>query len=562
MSKRTLISRFPVRRGEPDAVDGAGERSRPGIGRSVVANLLLAVAGLLVLAGPAWADLDNTPDDGTVQANGRVSAIVRVGDRVYLGGSFTQLTAADGTVFARNNLAALDADTGQVVADWNPDANGSVRAIAPSSDGGRLFVGGAFTYVNGLYRGRLAAVDLATGAVDKRWSAGTNGTVRTLAVGGGYLYAGGEFTQLKGQPRTHLAKVDEATGALDQGWSPSADGISSVYGSVRALAFSEDGSRLYAGGYFGTISGQPTGNLAALDPGTGLVDPVFRPDDGNGIQSMAVAGGRVFVGTGDNLEGVEAFDAVTGRRDWYIGYGAHTASEGDVQALAVRDGTLYAGGHFDKLGDQPKHRLAAIDAATGIIDSQWNPNVASGNLGVWAIASYGPYLYVGGDFTSISGKAQERLARFTDGPEQPVRGLTGEYFDNINFTGKQMTRIDARVDYEWGAYSPPGIGPDTFSARWTGKVKPKHSETYTFYTTSDDGVRLWVDGQLVVNNWTDHAPTENSGQITLTAGQLYDVRMEYYERGGGALVKLGWSSPSQARQTVPQSRLYPATTPP
>jgi len=555
MSKRGVFFRVRSRLGGR-AGGNPGVRWGYRAGILALVYLTVSAATVMVLAPPAAADLSNT-SDAYAQANGRVSAILRVGDLVYLGGSFTQLTNPDGTVVARNNLAAINADTGEV-AGWNPDANGSVRAMALSSDGSRLFVGGTFTYVNGIYRGRLAAVDLAAGTVDRGWSAGTNSTVRTLAVSNGSLYAGGDFKTIKGQTRMRLAKLDEATGGLDQNWAPSADQVNTVYGSVRALAFSEDGSRLYAGGYFGSISGQPTGNLVALDPSTGAVDNVFRPNDANGIQAMAVSGGRVFVGTGDNLEGIEAFDGVTGRRDWHIGYGAHAPSEGDVQAMTVHDGTLYAGGHFDKLGDQPKHRLVAVDAATGVMDSQWNPNVAAGNLGVWAIAAYGPHLYVGGDFTTISGQTRERFARFTDGPERPIMGLTGEYFDNMDFTGAKMTRTDARVDYEWGAYSPPGIGPDTFSARWSGQVKSKYTETHTFHTTSDDGVRLWVNGQLIINNWTDHAPKEDIGQISLTAGQKYDIRIEYYERGGGATIKLGWSSPSQSRQTIPQSRLYPA----
>jgi hypothetical protein len=113
-----------------------------------------------------------------------------------------------------------------------------------------------------------------------------------------------------------------------------------------------------------------------------------------------------------------------------------------------------------------------------------------------------------------------------------------------------------------GNFPPPGIGPDTFSARWSGWVTPRYSETYTFYTTSDDGVRLWVDGQLIINNWTIHPPTENSGQIALTAGQQYDIRMEYFENGGGAVAKLKWSSPSQPKGIVPQGRLYPQTSGP
>lgn len=135
-------------------------------------------------------------------------------------------------------------------------------------------------------------------------------------------------------------------------------------------------------------------------------------------------------------------------------------------------------------------------------------------------------------------------------------GLKGEYFDNADLTNLKLTRTDATVNFDWGTGSPaPSIGVDTFSARWTGQVQPLYSQTYTFYTVSDDGVRLWVNNQLIINNWTDHAPTENSATITLTAGQKYDIRMEFYENGGGAVAKLLWSSPSQVKQAIPQSQL-------
>ncbi len=100
---------------------------------------------------------------------------------------------------------------------------------------------------------------------------------------------------------------------------------------------------------------------------------------------------------------------------------------------------------------------------------------------------------------------------------------------------------------------------DTFTVRWAGKVEPLYSQTYTFYTTTDDGVRLWVNNQLIIDKWIDQGPTEWSGQITLTAGQRYDIRMEFYENGGGAMAKLFWSSASQAKQAIQQSQLYPTT---
>ena len=142
-------------------------------------------------------------------------------------------------------------------------------------------------------------------------------------------------------------------------------------------------------------------------------------------------------------------------------------------------------------------------------------------------------------------------------PAGDGNGLTGEYYDNIDFTRLSMTRTDATVDFNWGGGSPTSnIGADTFSARWTGQIEPRYSETYTFNTTSDDGVRLWVNNQLIIDRFQDQAPTEYGGSITLNAGQKYDIRMDYYEKGGGAMAQLSWSSASQSKEIVPQSQLF------
>lgn len=91
-------------------------------------------------------------------------------------------------------------------------------------------------------------------------------------------------------------------------------------------------------------------------------------------------------------------------------------------------------------------------------------------------------------------------------------GLMGEYYDNIDFTNLKATRADV-IDFDWGTGQPhSAIASETFSVRWTGFVVPQYSEVYTFYTRSDDGVRLWIDGQLVIARWNDHAVREDNGQ--------------------------------------------------
>ncbi|MEH1942826.1 MAG: PA14 domain-containing protein [Nostoc sp.] len=137
------------------------------------------------------------------------------------------------------------------------------------------------------------------------------------------------------------------------------------------------------------------------------------------------------------------------------------------------------------------------------------------------------------------------------------QGLKAEYYDNKDFTDLKVTRTDPTVNFLWGAGSPDkSIGADTFSARWTGQVEAKYSETYKFYTTSDDGVRLWVNDQLLINKFVDQSATEYSGAITLVAGQKYDIKLEYYDNNYSAVSQLSWSSSSQAKQIIPQSQLY------
>jgi PA14 domain-containing protein/K319-like protein len=142
-----------------------------------------------------------------------------------------------------------------------------------------------------------------------------------------------------------------------------------------------------------------------------------------------------------------------------------------------------------------------------------------------------------------------------------VSGLTGQYFNDpgngTHFATLILTRGDPTVNFTWAGSPASGVGADNFSVRWTGRVEAPVTGSYRFSTVSDDGIRLWVNGQLVINNWTDHAPTTNtSAAISLAAGVRYTITLEHYEKAGGATAKLQWSYPGQATQVIPQSRLF------
>ena len=138
-------------------------------------------------------------------------------------------------------------------------------------------------------------------------------------------------------------------------------------------------------------------------------------------------------------------------------------------------------------------------------------------------------------------------------------GVRAEYFRGTDLNNHVLNRIDSQINFNWPEGTAPddALGAGAFSVRWTGEIEVAFTESYTFYTNSADGVRLWVDGRQLVDNWTDHDTTENSGRIDLMAGNVYSLQMEYYESGNGAVAELLWSSPSTPEQYVPQAALSP-----
>ncbi|MCF7731599.1 MAG: DUF6288 domain-containing protein [Akkermansiaceae bacterium] len=127
-------------------------------------------------------------------------------------------------------------------------------------------------------------------------------------------------------------------------------------------------------------------------------------------------------------------------------------------------------------------------------------------------------------------------------------GLKGEYFDNIDFTNLKLTRTDAQVNFDWGTGSPnAALGADTFSVRWDGLLLVPETGTYTFSTLNSDGVRLYVNGVLLIDDYTDQSTNWRDGAtVNLTAGQMVDLHMRYYENTGSAVAKLKWTGPSFA----------------
>jgi hypothetical protein len=140
-------------------------------------------------------------------------------------------------------------------------------------------------------------------------------------------------------------------------------------------------------------------------------------------------------------------------------------------------------------------------------------------------------------------------------------GLKGEYYASASkgyYTSKVMEQVDTTVNFDWGTGSPYSkVSSNLFAIRWTGSLAASTSGTYTIWATADDGVRVWIDGGLVINAWRDQAPTEYNWSGTLSAGK-HSIKIEYYENTGGAVMRLGWTIPGGSKTyPIPSSNLSP-----
>ena len=146
------------------------------------------------------------------------------------------------------------------------------------------------------------------------------------------------------------------------------------------------------------------------------------------------------------------------------------------------------------------------------------------------------------------------------------QGIHGRYYrwsggsppSPFTYGNWSMNRIDPNVNFQWGTGDPQlnnWVQSDTFAVWWHSNVYIPTSGNWTFYTTTDDGARLWIDGTQRINQWVDQGPTEaSSGAIYLDAG-WHNIEMQYYENTGGAVAELRWEGPGVSKQIIPQSNL-------
>ena len=425
---------------------------RAGTEAACRAKLALAAGALLLLTfavSPAWA-ASSTPIENMVVPNGNVYAVAIANGKAYLGGAFTQLgtysggcvlvNSAGGTAsgfpkvagrvsavladgfggwyiggdFAsaggvpRNNIAHVKPNW-DIDPNWNPNADGEIRALALS--GNTLYVGGAFANIGGQARNCIAGLDTASGnATD--WDPHANSMVNALAVSGNTVYAGGTFTNVGGQARNCIAALDATVNSNNATpWDPNADNW------VYTLVVSASGSTVYAGGGFTNIGGQARNYIAALDSGVNTNNATaWNPNASSQVWALVLTGTTLYAGglfttiggqTRNYIAALVTIVDTNNATPW------NPQADGLVRALALsgNGNTVYAGGSFLNIGGRARAHAAALDATSpaGSADANWNPQP---NGGVITLGLSGTDICIGGSFSGAGGVLRKHLAQF------------------------------------------------------------------------------------------------------------------------------------------------------
>lgn len=234
-----------------------------------------------------------------------------------------------------------------------------------------------------------------------------------------------------------------------------------------------------------------------------------------------------------------------------------------IRILSVSGGTLWdSGGGSITLGIAG----TKLTLSSSRIDLRFRPSAGRDTDATFQ------YAVVDVQDESINSSASTATISITAVNDSPVLqtlsgntgiGLAATYYISAwDLTGSTFQRIDSTVNFS-NNFGVSGMNEENFSVRWSGQVKAPITGNVVFSTQSDDGVRLWIDDVLIIDNWTLHGTTtDTASAVSLTAGEKYNIRMEFYERGGGEVAILQWAYSGQSTQVVPQAYLFPAVTRP
>lgn len=415
------------------------------------------------VAAPETASTDLLPapqlgdglSDGAndTKGSGVVWDQVVIGDTVYVGGDFQfarPAGAAPGAnVVERKNFLAYNLKTGALL-DFAPAFNAQVRSLAASPDGKRLYVAGSFTTAAGSTRYRLAAFDVASGALVENFAPTVNSRINAVVATNTQVFVGGIFSSVQKAPRARAAALSAADGAVLP-WAPRVGD-----GDVLALAVSPDEKSLVVGGNFTAMNGKASLGMAKVTSSAGTSEAwaatsvIKNGGPNTAIYSLAANADGVY-GTGywhgfqsaGNFEGTFRANWAGGAIDWMAD------CHGDTYSVAVAGDVVYSVSHAHYCGgiggfpegtksatsDKWHRALAYANKRTGTIKPNtvggyhdftgqpatslldWYPDLPVGaftglSQAAWDVTAAGDYVLLGGEFPSVNGVKQHGLARF------------------------------------------------------------------------------------------------------------------------------------------------------
>jgi Malectin domain len=502
--------------------------------------------------------------------NGRVNAIVQVGDSVVVGGSFDQVAEPGGATLARTNLFAFDASTGAISDAFAPHPNGKVFALA--TDGIDVFVGGQFGRVNGRVASRVVKLDLNGQVVTSFGAQVTGSEVDDLAFAGGVLFLGGAFSAANGQGRLNLAAVDGASGAVAAGVDVPFEGLHNGGTThVAKLDVSPDGTRLVAAGNFTRVDNQPREQIAILDLAGGSAslsswstqrfvpqcasrfDTYVRDIDiaPDGAYFVVATTGAFFGGSNagvlcDTASRWELGPTGPSQQPSWVDY----AGGDTTYSIAATGAAVYAGGHFrwwnnpfagDTVGPGTVRRkgIAALDPINGLPFS-WAPGRKLGE-GVFSLVGTADGLWVGNDTDQIGGEYHARLAFFptaggetvpTDSPSVlpgelyslPMSGCTSvdpSVLFRVNAAGPTLSSLDCGPD--WSADTAASPSPDHNSGSNTASWSSVASVTASVPSTTPGAV-------FSSERWDPSGSPEMQWDFPVPPGRHVTVRLYFANR--------------------------------
>jgi hypothetical protein len=440
------------------------------MGRRVLLALLSAAVLVGLVAQPGAAVnvaqpvvVSSNPADWTPHVlDGKVDAIVQVGNKLVAGGLFTRVAsaAAPTTAIARSNIFAFDATTGTIDTAFAPVLDGEVESLAVAPDGLHVFAGGRFTRINGAAQKSLVKLRLSDGARITAFKGRTSARVKDMAVSGGRLYIGGTFATVNGVARGALAAVDPVTGALSNDVNLAFTGPRTGTVNVDKLDITPDGSRLIAIGNWTYVAGLQRDQIVMLNLTTSPVSvadwsttryqqqcaKVFatymRDVDVSPDGSYFVVATTGAYRAGSLCDAAARWETVRsgpGQQPTWVDY-----TGGDtLYSVAITGTAVYVGGHqrwmnnstsADRAGPGAVARegIAALDPVNGL-PLTWNPGRDRG-VGVFALVATSQGLWIGSDTDRIGryeyhGRiAFMPLAGGLPVPESRVGTLPGELY--------------------------------------------------------------------------------------------------------------------------------------